>query len=250
MVRSIRFWPEPDLFCSRVLINKGVLKSVKKLTYDTLELVVKCEDGCKPLNAAAGQYATLHTPGISKPRSYSFAKAPEDEADNEYTFFVRLVPGGEFSGWLFGGDRVGAPMTISGPMGKVQLDLSNAPMVCIAGGSGMSAIKAILEHACNLQVERDAYFFYGARTQNDLYCLDEINHIKKRWNGKFNSSGNGSFSGYQRVEPAHTSGLYYNTLYIDDKECIRCYACVEACPVQAISPQYDKKPNTLRRVTA
>lgn len=254
-------------------------------------------------------------------------------------------------------------MTISGPMGKFKLDSSNAPMICIAGGSGMSAIKAILEHAANLKVERDAYFFYGARSQKDLYSLDEIEAIKKNWNKNFKfeftpvlseepessgwigatgfvtdyckthhldtgqlkvdgckayfcgpppmidagiaaltaagmpsgniyfdkfedarspapvidnskcvlcdeclmvkptancivevskliSNGNGGFSGYERVQPGHTSGLYYNTLYIDEKECIRCYACVEACPAKAISPQFDRQTKTLRQTAA
>ena len=38
----------------------------------------------------------------------------------------------------------------------------------------MSAINAIVEQACNEQVERDCYFFYGARTQADLYLVDEL----------------------------------------------------------------------------
>src|SRR5687768_11086785 len=152
--------PQPDrrVHGSRVKINKGVLKSVRHLNYDTLELVVKCEKGSAPLGGTAGQYATLHTPGLSKPRAYSFARPPEDEAENEHTFFVRIVNGGEFSGWLDDQDRTGSPVTISGPLGKFGLDLSRRPMVCIAGGSGMSAIKALLEHAANLKVERDCLF--------------------------------------------------------------------------------------------
>lgn len=55
-------------------------------------------------------------------------------------------------------------------------------------------------------------------------------------------------SGYRRIDPAHTSGLYYNTLYIDEDECIRCFACVDACPVNAISPQFRKTPWVLRQL--
>jgi NAD(P)H-flavin reductase len=362
---SLKPLPRPDrrIHGSRVKINQGVLKSVAHLNYDTLKLIVKCDDGSTVLNGTAGQYATLHTPGLSKPRAYSFACPPEDEGENEHTFFVRVVHGGEFSGWLAEKDRTGAPMTISGPLGKFGLDPSKQPMVCIAGGSGMSAIKAILEHAANTKAERDCLFLYGGRAQRDLYCKEEIDVIAKNWNKKFKfeyvpvlseepagtgwkgatgfvtehfkkayldtgkmsvknckayfcgpppmidagvavlkgaglndkdiyydkfedarspapvidntkcvlcdecllvkptencivevsklvKGSNGSFSGYERVDPAYTSGLYYNTLYIDEKECIRCYACVEACPARAISPQYDKNPKTLRNVLA
>jgi len=137
--------PRPDrrVHGSRVKIKQGILKSATKLNYDTFKLVIKCDEGS--LGGTAGQYATLHTPGLSKPRAYSFARPPEDEAADEHTFFVRVVHGGEFSGWLAEKDRAGAPMTISGPMGKFGVDPSSRPMVwfaisrsdCISFNSGI-----------------------------------------------------------------------------------------------------------------
>jgi len=61
---------------------------------------------------------------------------------------------------------------------------------------------------------------------------------------------NGRYANIQRVDPSMTSGLYYNTLYIDEDECIRCYACVHACPAGAISPQHSLEPITLRKTTS
>ena len=52
-------------------------------------------------------------------------------------------------------------------------------MVCIAGGSGMSAVKAVLEQAAIDQVQRDAVFLFGARTQEDIYCQAELEEIQK-----------------------------------------------------------------------
>lgn len=359
---NLRKLPRPDarMHNSRVKINQGMLKSMTFLNYDTLKLVIKCDPGSVPLGGSPGQYAVIHTPGLSKPRAYSFARAPENENPDEHTFFVRIVHGGEFSGWLAEKDRTGASMTISGPLGKFGLDASNRPMVCIAGGSGMSAIKALLEGAANQKVERDCLFLYGGRAQRDLYASEEIQAIGRNWNKKYKfefvqvlseepensgwtggrgfvteyfkktyldsgkmsvknckaffcgpppmidagaeilkkaglseldiyydkfedarspapvidntkcvlcdeclmvkpvancivevsklvKSSNGGFSAYERVDPAYTSGLYYNTLYIDEKECIRCYSCVDACPAKAISPQYAKTPTTLRQ---
>ena len=65
----------------------------------------------------------------------------------------------------------------------------------------------------------------------------------------FQTNGGGEVSKFDRITPAQTSGLYYNSLFIDENECIRCYACVEACPHDAISADYDKIPKTLRRIT-
>jgi CDP-4-dehydro-6-deoxyglucose reductase len=98
------------------------------------------------------------------------------------TFFVRLVPGGEFTEWLFAQDRTGEKATVSGPFGHFWLRPDSSHMVCIAGGSGVSSIKAILESAVNDQVERDCLFLFGARTQDDLYCLDEMTEIGSKWN--------------------------------------------------------------------
>ena len=353
--------PNPDIQRKRVHINSGVISNMRKLTYDTYEVVITVSGDAPSLNAKAGQYATIQVPGARRPRSYSFAKAPELENPNEHTFFIRLVHGGKLSSWLAEGDRTGEHVIISGPMGKFGIDDTDKTMVCIAGGSGMSAINAIVEHACKRQVARDCYFFYGARTQADLYLVDEMRDIERQWNKNnsfkfipvlseeekdsdwdgprgfvtqhfkeeyldkgvvntdsikayfcgpppmidhgvqvlqdaglasedikfdkfedarspapvvdnakcvlcdecllvkpvpnclveatnFKVNGSDSVSAFERVQPAHTSGLYYNSLFIDESECIRCYACVEACPHDAISPDYDRVPDTLRKL--
>ena len=351
--------PNPDVQNSRVKINEAVVKSMENLTSDTYRLVIKCHDNALPFNSHAGQYATLKVDGLDKPRAYSFAKSPKSENKNEYTFFIRKVPGGEFSNWL-DKNRTGEKIIISAPLGYFKLDDSKDDMICIAGGSGMSAVNAIVEEAIHQKVKRNCYFFYGARTQNDLYLVDELTKIAEQWDKDFkfefipvlseepedsdwdgargfvtdyfkdnylekgivsadsckaffcgpppmidagakvlkeagvaessmffdkfedarspapvidNSKcvlcdecllvkptagcivetaklgklkDNGKYADIERIDPAYTSGLYYNTLYINEDECIRCYACVHACPAKAISPQYDLEPKTLR----
>ncbi len=358
----IRTLPEPnrDIQTKRVTVNQGVISSVENLTYDTYKVVIRCNEDAKQIVFKAGQYATITVPGCRKPRSYSFALAQENENRNEYSFFIRLVHGGKLSSWIAGENREGEHVKISGPLGKFGLDSSDKTMVCIAGGSGMSAINAIVQHACNEQVARDCYFFYGARTQADLYLQEEMQEIERKWNKSntfkfipvlseeaedsdwdgprgfvtehfkdeylskgvvsvndmkaffcgppvmidlgvealqaagladsdiyfdkfedarspapvidntkcvlcdeclmvkptpnclveatnFKVNGDGKVSSFERVQPAQTSGLYYNSLFIDDNECIRCFACVEACPADAISVDYDKVPKTLRK---
>ena len=333
---------------------------MRSLTHDTYAIVVKRIRESEPFFARAGQFATLKFPGIDKPRPYSLATAPENERPGEHTFFIRLAPDGEVSAWLAAGDRTGEQVEIGGPFGTFGLDASTEPMICIAGGSGMSAIKGVLEHACNLQVERDCYFLYGARTQRDLYCTAEFELIRARWHARHSfefvqvlseeppntgwtgplgfvtdhfkeayldkgivdpvgckaffcgpppmiAAGvavlrdagvtddsifrdvfedasspapvidnvkcvlcdecllvkpvanciveasslavdeDGHVSGFDPIKPAFTSGLYYNALVIDERECIRCYGCVDACPHDAISPDYKSEANTLRQ---
>ena len=354
--------PDPSIYGTRVHNQQGKITRCNMLTYDTCELVVQCDPKTDMLRPSAGQYAILKVEELSMPRSFSFARAPAKEKPGEHTFFIRNVPGGLFSEWLFGDkDRVGETLTIGGPMGQFGLDDSKRPIVCIAGGSGMSAIFALLEQAQINKVKRDVVFLYGARTQKDLYMMDEIAKIGKAWskgakfefapvlseepddsdwsgarglvtthlaenyigNGdmqtdnliayfcgpppmidagvevlkgigvseadirydKFEDarspapvvdnsrcvlcdecllakpqsncivevsslSGSGDKATYQRVEPAKTSGLYYNSLYVDESECIRCYACVDVCPTGAIAPGNDAQPKTLRNIVS
>jgi NAD(P)H-flavin reductase len=343
--------PKPDIRVRHVVTNQAVIQSQRRLTHDTDELVVALRPGSTPMRAHAGQFATIKFPGIQRPRPYSFARDPNSEGPGNFTFYIRQVVGGEVSAWLASGNRSGAAVEISGPLGNFGLDQSLDPMLCVAGGSGISAIVALLEFAATKQVRRDCYFYYGARTSNDLYCEDVIDAIAKQWHAdarfqfvqvlseepsltdwegsrrfvtdavnndliisqalapnetsvffcgpppmiaagttmlvnsglssqrifcdafedarspapvidnrkcvlcdecllvkpvsncivetaglEFDKTGN--VSRVNPVNPAHSSGLYYNTLFIDENACIRCYACVNACPHGAISPEY------------
>ncbi len=168
----------------KVSSHQGVIHKVTPLTHDIVELVVKASDDF-PRTALAGQYAEVLVDDIENPRSYSFAKAPENENDRELTFFVRRVPGGEFTEWLFAEERAGKHVAVTGPYGSFWLRSGDAPIVCVAGGSGLAPIKALLESAHNADTERDVLFLFGARTQKDLYCQDVMDQLKSKWKGDF-----------------------------------------------------------------
>ena len=47
----------------------------------------------------------------------------------------------------------------------------------------------------------------------------------------------GRLTGYRRVEEGKTDSLYYNRLWIDQSQCVRCGQCEAVCPVNAITIQ-------------
>ena len=99
-------------------------------------------------------------------------------------FFIRYIPGGAFTGWLQRG-CVGQSVQVQGPFGNFMLSQSTAPLLFIAGGSGLAPIKAMLEQAVKVGNPRDAVVLFGARTNRDLYVLDELQTISTRWIGGY-----------------------------------------------------------------
>lgn len=162
----------------------GRILSAAPLNHDIRQLVVSLDE---PIEYRAGQYAQISVPGhavlAEAPRCYSFATAPVGGPTTQVQFHTRRVPGGAFSEWLFADDRVGQSIQLTGPLGDFGFHEDGRPMVCVAGGSGLAPIKAILE-ALSVGVNApDVTLFFAARTQADLYCLDELTSLADRWPG-------------------------------------------------------------------
>ena len=100
-----------------------------------------------------------------------------------FAILILKVPGGKFTEWLFNPKRNKEDcVTINGPFGSFYLREKSTPIVCIAGGSGLAPIKSLLEGGVLDQIKRDVVFLFGARTQDDLYCVKELENIKNNWN--------------------------------------------------------------------
>ncbi|MDI3313803.1 MAG: 2Fe-2S iron-sulfur cluster binding domain-containing protein [Mycobacterium sp.] len=165
------------------LVHTGaVICAQRSLTHDITEIVLKLD---KELDYTAGQYAELRIDGVTGPRSYSFATAPDDANLRRVTFYVRHVPGGQFTDWLFDADRQGTRLQLAGPFGDLWLRPADEPLLCVAGGSGLAPIKALLEDAVRQRCKRHTVLLFGARTQRDLYCLAELDELRRSWNGQF-----------------------------------------------------------------
>lgn len=158
----------------------ALISEQKTLAHDVIGLTLMPE---KPIAFNPGQYADIEYTELSVVRSYSFSTPAQ--ADGSLNFHVRLVPGGVFSGWLFGGDRTGTTVTLRGPYGQFGFHESDDVMVCVAGGTGLAPIKCILESMTGTQRERDVFLFFGVRQQRDLYCLEQIQALQRDWGGHF-----------------------------------------------------------------
>ncbi|MFT4562636.1 MAG: NAD(P)H-flavin reductase/ferredoxin [Gammaproteobacteria bacterium] len=159
-------------------IYGGTISAMTELTRDIIDVRVILDE---PLNFYAGQYANLSIPNVVPNRSYSFANAPGANGQTELSFHVRLVPDGEMSGWFASADRIGESVSIDGPYGIFRMREADVPILCIAGGSGMAPIKAMLEQASAEGRCRSLVYLYGGRTQADLYDKTIIEALSAAW---------------------------------------------------------------------
>ena len=160
----------------------AVVESVETLTHDIKALRLKIPG---KLEYVAGQYAELSLPELDRPREYSFAAAAQTGGTDSLLFYIRRVPGGAFTEWLFSADRTGEVVQVDAPTGNFWLRESEQPLLLVGGGSGLAPLKAIIEDALQRHVKRDLVFLFGARAQRDLYAMDELNKLGESWQGQF-----------------------------------------------------------------
>lgn len=159
----------------------GRVVSQDKLTHDITRLRVQLDEA---LAYKAGQFADISIESLSGvSRSYSFATPVQP--DSQVSFFVRRVPGGVFSSAINDDNVVGQSVTIDGPAGDFWLRPSDAPILLVAGGSGLAPVLALLKDAVAHGVSRPVALLFGAREERDLYALDEIQEIARQWRGPF-----------------------------------------------------------------
>jgi len=116
----------------------------------------------------AGQYIQLAIPGVDGPRAFSIANSP-DHADH-VELHVRLVPEGKGTGYLHNRLAVGDELSFSAPYGHFFVRKSqNKPMIFIAGGTGLSSPKAMIDQLLADGYPEKLTLFHGVRAKADLY---------------------------------------------------------------------------------
>ncbi len=188
--------PRSDIVIEKTNFNQNndfinaKITARKNLTHDILELTIELE---KNIYFQAGQYVNFYFDWLDRPRSYSMANRPFSKGNSILKFFIRKVPGGKFTEWIFKQDHFDEVFQISGPEGNFYLRNIEKPIIFIAGGSGLSPIFSILEDVVYNQdkeinkktIQKKVKLLFGVRTQKDLYKMEELQIFKKQWQNEF-----------------------------------------------------------------
>jgi len=135
----------------------------------------------RPLHFQAGQYINLEVPalgGVS--RAFSLANAPQES--NIVELNVRIVPGGQVTSWLHNELKVGETLKLSGPYGRFFVKKSAyVPLIFMAGGSGLSSPKSMIEDLLKNGCELPITLVYGQRNRAELYYDAEFQALADKY---------------------------------------------------------------------
>lgn len=156
-------------------INAGVIppriiparvERKEQLSHDVMALFLKLPS-TEHLEFKAGQYIEFILKD-GKRRAFSLANAPY--INNMLELHLRLIPGGQFTEYVFNEMPEKTILRIEAPFGSFYLrEDSEKPIIMVAGGTGFAPIKGIIEHMLHEGIDREVHLYWGARALEDLY---------------------------------------------------------------------------------
>ncbi len=167
---EVAWLEEDDLIVHprRVLTCK--VAGLDDATHDIKRVRLSIESG-GPFDFSAGQFASVTFEGCP-PRDYSMANVPGDPV---LEFHVRRTQGGATSAHVAETLKVGDSVRVEGPFGASYLrEAHRGPIIAVAGGSGMAPLKSIVERAIQKEMPQHIYFYFGVRSERDLYLHDHF----------------------------------------------------------------------------
>ncbi|MFC4534776.1 globin domain-containing protein [Sphaerisporangium dianthi] len=135
-----------------------------------------------PMNFVAGQHVDVQVERWPRVwRTFSIANAPRP--DNTIRLHVRAVRGGWVSTALVSHTRIGDTILLGPPVGTMTPppDDPVRDILCVAGGTGLAPLKAIIEHVIASGRRPNIHLLHGARTAAELYDLADLVRMEGRY---------------------------------------------------------------------
>ena len=175
---------DEDMIRSGLPIQQAVAEVVSKdpVTHDMRHLVLQLVQPAE-VRFFPGQYVDLAIPGTDEVRSFSMANTSSKES-GQLEFVIKVYRDGLFSGFLADRLQVGDRLDLTGPFGVFTLrEGDNSDLIFVGGGAGMAPILSLLRSMAEKGIERQATFYYGARTRKDLCFEAELRELESRLPG-------------------------------------------------------------------
>lgn len=153
---------------------RGVIIAHERRADDIAVITVRTD---RPYNYRAGQFASIET--TYHPRSWrTYSMATGQSPDGLLEFHVRAVGAGFVSGPLVWRAGVGDVIKIGAPRGELTIDKqSGRDVLCVAGGTGLAPIKALVDEMTRWNTARRVTIFFGVRRVSDLYDVSALHRM-------------------------------------------------------------------------
>jgi Na+-transporting NADH:ubiquinone oxidoreductase subunit F len=167
------------------LVNQSFLATLDsklELTYDTARFRFRMTEPAT-LNFVPGQFVQLICPpykGSPYPVQRAYSIASDPTRSESFDLIIRKVPNGICTTWCFEYLQPGQQVRFCGPFGDFRLSDTTAPMIFIAGGSGMAPFVSILHQMLNTSSLRPVVYCFGGNKPADLYLLDRMRQFEQQ----------------------------------------------------------------------
>lgn len=156
------------------------VKSIESLTCNTYKILLHPET---PVEFKAGQYLMV-VMGDKDKRPFSIASSPcrnEGElelhigAAEENSYATEVIE--KMKDAQTKGDYV----EIDAPHGDAWLKSGDRPILLIAGGTGFSYVRSIIDHCVSQNIKTPIYLYWGARSDGQLYAFNEMKALSEKF---------------------------------------------------------------------
>ena len=148
--------------------------AMERLTRDIVSVklkIAKNEEFC----FSSGQFVYVSFEGFPR-REYSIASFE----DGELEFYIRRIEGGSVSTFVWDHLLLGETVQVKGPHGNMYHRPNHeGPVLCIAGGSGLSAIQSVAMEAARTDSLRPVYLYHGVRDEPDIFRAEIFTELSR-----------------------------------------------------------------------
>jgi NAD(P)H-flavin reductase len=161
---------------------KCKVKSIEPLACNTFKILLHPEEA---VDFKAGQYLMV-VMGEKDKRPFSIASSP-CRLDGELELHIGAAEHNAYAIEVVDAMRHAfeskSDISIDAPHGEAWLKQdSSGPLLLIAGGTGFSYVRSILDHCLFQKIERPIYLYWGAKDDSQLYAKDELIALAQQHN--------------------------------------------------------------------
>ncbi len=160
---------------------KCKVKSIEPLACNTFQILLHPED---PVEFKAGQYLMVEM-GEKDKRPFSIASSP-CRHQGELELHIGAAEHNEYAIEVVEAMKAalekGSDISIDAPHGEAWVkEDSERPLLLIAGGTGFSYVRSILDHCISQEKNLPIYLYWGAKDARQLYAKEELVDIETKY---------------------------------------------------------------------